>query len=70
MFTLEDKKYDETKMNNEGKIAFVQLNNISNRDAQLNMEKENLKILAEHYTNILKNNLPEEEKEEVKSKNK
>jgi hypothetical protein len=68
MFTLEDKKYDETKMNNEGKIAFVQLNNISNRDAQLNMEKENLKILAEHYTNILKNNLPEEEKEEAQSK--
>jgi len=68
MFTLEDKKYDETKMNNEGKVAFVQLNNISNRDAQLNMEKENLKILAEHYTNILKNNLPEEEKEEAQSK--
>ena len=62
MFTLEDKKYDETKMNNEGKIAFVQLQNISNRDAQLNMEKENLKVLGEHYTNILKNNLPEEEK--------
>ena len=70
MFTLEDKKYDETKMNNEGKIAFVQLNNISNRDGQLNMEKENLKILAEHYTNILKSNLPEEEKEEAKSKKK
>ena len=70
MFTLEDKKYDETKMNNEGKIAFVQLNNISNRDAQLNMEKENLKVLADHYTNILKNNLPEEEKEEAKSKKK
>ena len=68
MFTLEDKKYDETKMNNEGKIAFVQLNNISNRDAQLNMEKENLKVLADHYTNILKNNLPEEEKEEAQSK--
>jgi len=68
MFTYEDKKYDETKMNNEGKVAFVQLNNISNRDAQLNMEKENLKILAEHYTNILKNNLPEEEKEEAQSK--
>jgi len=70
MFTLEDKKYDETKMNNEGKIAFVQLNNISNRDAQLNMEKENLKVLADHYTNILKNNLPEEEKEEAQSKKK
>lgn len=68
MFTLEDKKYDETKMNTEGKVAFVQLNNISNRDAQLNMEKENLKVLAEHYTNILKNNLPEEEKEEAQSK--
>lgn len=68
MFTLEDKKYDETKMNNEGKIAFVQLNNIRNRDAQLNMEKENLKVLADHYTNILKNNLPEEEKEEAQSK--
>ena len=70
MFTLEDKKYDETKMNNEGKIAFVQLNNIRNRDAQLNMEKENLKVLADHYTNILKNNLPEEEKEEAQSKKK
>jgi len=68
MFTYEDKKYDETKMNNEGKVAFVQLNNISNRDAQLNMEKENLKVLAEHYTNILKNNLPEEEVEKKAKK--
>jgi hypothetical protein len=66
--TIDGKKYNVSEMNNEGKVAFVQLNNISNRDAQLNMEKENLKILAEHYTNILKNNLPEEEVEKKAKK--
>lgn len=68
MFTLDDKKYDESKMNDTGKVAFVQLQNIRNRNNQLAIEQEQLNVLAQHYTNLLKENLPEEEKEEVESK--
>lgn len=68
MFTLDDKKYDESKMNDAGKLAFVQLNNIRNRNTQIAMEQDQLNVLAQHYTNVLKENLPEEIKEEQESK--
>jgi hypothetical protein len=64
MFTFDDKEYDETKLSDEGKVAFVQLQNLAQRRNQLSMEYDNLQILSNHYTDILKTNLPEEVKEE------
>ena len=64
MFTFDDKEYDETKLSEEGKVAFVQLQNLAQRRNQLSMEYDNLQILSNHYTDILKTNLPEEVKEE------
>ena len=64
MFTFDDKEYDETKLSDEGKVAFVQLQNLAQRRNQLSMEYDNLQILSNHYTEILKTNLPEEVKEE------
>ena len=49
-------------------LAFVQLNNIRNRNTQIAMEQDQLNVLAQHYTNVLKENLPEEIKEEQESK--
>jgi len=66
MFTLDEKKYDETKMNDKGQVAFVQIQNISNRRNQIAMEVDNLNVLEKHYVDILKEELPEEVKEEKK----
>ena len=62
MFHFDNVEYDETKLSEEGKIAFVQLQNLAQRRNQLSMEYDNLQILSNHYTDILKSNLPEEEK--------
>lgn len=64
MFHFDEKQYDETKLSDEGKVAFVQLQNLAQRRNQLSMEYDNLQILSNHYTDILKTNLPEEVKEE------
>ena len=70
MFTFDDKEYDETKLSDEGKVAFVQLQNLAQRRNQLSMEYDNLQILSNHYTDILKTNLPEEVKEEESKESK
>ena len=64
MFTLDEKQYDETKMNDKGKVAFVQIQNISNKKNQIALELENLNVLENHYLEIIKQELPSEEKEE------
>jgi hypothetical protein len=64
MFQFDNVEYDETKLSDEGKVAFVQLQNLAQRRNQLSMEYDNLQILSNHYTEILKTNLPEEVKEE------
>ena len=70
MFHFDDKQYDETKLSEEGKVAFVQLQNLAQRRNQLSMEYDNLQILSNHYTDILKSNLPEEEKVEESKESK
>jgi len=64
MFHFDNVEYDETKLSEEGKIAFVQLQNLAQRRNQLSMEYDNLQILSNHYTDILKSNLPEEDTKE------
>ena len=66
MFTLDEKKYDESKLNDEGKIAYVKLQSISNERTQLVLKNDELNVLQEHYSKVLKDNLPEEVKEEKK----
>jgi cell division protein FtsL len=70
MFHFDNVEYDETKLSEEGKIAFVQLQNLAQRRNQLSMEYDNLQILSNHYTDILKSNLPEEEKVEESKESK
>ena len=70
MFHFDNVEYDETKLSEEGKIAFVQLQNLAQTRNHLSMEYDNLQILSNHYTDILKSNLPEEEKVEESKESK
>ena len=62
MFVLDEKQYDETKMNDEGKIAYQQMLRMNQREIEIQIEVKNLTILKESYLTTLKNNLPKEEK--------
>jgi len=64
MFIINEKEYDENKLNDQGKVAFVQIQNITNRRNQLALQNDELNVLSEHYGKILKDNLPEEVKKE------
>jgi hypothetical protein len=68
MFTFDDKEYDENQLSDKGKIAFVQLQNLAQRRSQLSLEYDNLQILSKHYTDLLKEELPKEEKKKKSSK--
>ena len=64
MFTLDEKQYDENKLNDEGKSALQNLQVINQDSNQLKIKLNHNEILIKHYIDILKNNLPEEEKQE------
>tara|TARA_R110002124_G_scaffold251612_1_gene416868 strand:- start:1113 stop:1340 length:228 start_codon:yes stop_codon:yes gene_type:complete len=71
MFTIDEKQYDETKLSDEGKIAFQNLQVINQDSTQLKIKLTHNEVVIKHYVDILKDNLPEEEvkedtKEEVK----
>ena len=58
MFTLDKKEYDETKLDNKGKIAFNNVQVLANERSSLLHSLEKNKILSEHYSEVLKKNLP------------
>ena len=57
MFTIDEKKYDEKKLEGEAKIAFNNVTVLLNEKNKLIHRLENNKILSEHYSEVLKNNL-------------
>jgi hypothetical protein len=64
MFTFDDKEYDESTISDKGKIALAQLQHLNNRRNQLSLEYDNMTVLVQHYTGILKEELPQEEVKE------
>ena len=68
MFTIDDKEYDENNLSDNGKYAFMQLRNIGQEQTALNLKFDNLKVLGEHYTSLLKKELPKEENKEEEVK--
>ena len=68
MFIIDEKEYDENKLNDQGKVAFVQIQNITSKRNQLALQNDELNVLSEHYGKILKDNLPEEVKKEEDGK--
>ncbi len=71
MITIDDKKYDETKLSDEGKVALNNIQVINQDQNQLKVKFSHNDILLKHYLDIFKQHLPEEMKEEeVKTESK
>ena len=66
-FKFDDKDYDSDKLSDKGKLYLGKLQNITAKEQQLSLEFQDLNILKTKYTELLKGELPKEDKkEEVK----
>jgi hypothetical protein len=66
-FKFDDKDYDSDKLSDNGKLYLGKLQNINTKEQQLTLEAQDLAILKGKYTELLKAELPKEDKkEEVK----
>ena len=54
MITIDDKKYDETKLSDEGKVALNNIQVINQDQNQLKLKFNHNDILLKHYLDILK----------------
>jgi len=63
-FKLDNKEYDIDKMSDKGKFYLGKLQKINNDQQILNSQFEDNNILKEKYVELLKAELPKEEKEE------
>ena len=55
---INDKQYDETKLDDKHKNAIVQVQQAQNKLKQLQSEFENVQILIAHHSKYLTENLP------------
>ena len=62
MFTVDKKEYDETKLDDKGKVAFNNVKILTKERENLLHQLEKNKILPEHYSKVLQDNLPKEDK--------
>ena len=58
MFTIDKKEYDEKKLDGKAKIAFANFQLLINEKNDLLHKLEKNGILSEHYSEVLKKNLP------------
>lgn len=66
-FKIDDKEYDSDKLSDKGKLYLGKLQNINTKEQQLTLEAQDLNILKAKYTELLKAELPKDDKkEEVK----
>jgi hypothetical protein len=66
-FKFDDKDYDSEKLSDKGKIYLGRLQNIQVKQQQITLEVADINVLKNHYSKLLKEELP---KEEVKEANK
>jgi len=66
-FKFDDKDYDSNKLSDKGKIYLGRLQNIQVKQQQITLEVADINVLKNHYSKLLKEELP---KEEVKEANK
>jgi len=68
MITIDDKQYDESKLNDEGKVALHNIQVLHQEQNQLKVKFSHNEILLKHYLDELKHHLPKEVKEETQDK--
>ena len=61
MFTLDNKKYDESKLSDKGKLAFAQPKYVAEQRAKLLLETDRLNTIEGANSAILKAEIPKEE---------
>ena len=67
-FKFDDKDYDSDKLSDSGKLYLGKLQNINTKEQQLNLEAQDLGILKAKYTELLKAELPKDEKAKQEDK--
>ena len=67
-FKIDNKDYDSEKLSDKGKLYLGRLQNIQARQQRLALEVADINVLKNHYSKLLKEELPKEE--EVKEANK
>ena len=58
MFTLDGKEFYENKLEGKAKIAFNNVKQLIEKRNELGSELERNQILLEHYSKIVKDNVP------------
>jgi hypothetical protein len=67
-FKFDNKDYDSDKLSDKGKLYLGKLQNITAKEQQLSLEFQDLNILKAKYTELLKAELPKEDKKEEDQK--
>jgi|DEB0MinimDraft_4_1074332.scaffolds.fasta_scaffold37810_2 hypothetical protein len=67
IFNFDTKQYDSEKLSDQGKMYLSKLQNIVAKKQNLTLEFNDLEVLQKHYSDLLKPELPKEEKEEQKT---
>ena len=67
IFNFDTKQYDSEKLSGQGKMYLSKLQNIVAKKQNLTLEFNDLEVLQKHYSDLLKPELPKEEKEEQKT---
>ena len=66
-FNFDKKEYDTEKLSSQGKLCVEKLQNIGVQKQQISMQLNDLTVLQTYYSDLLKKELPQEEKEEQKT---
>jgi hypothetical protein len=64
IFNFDKKEYDSEKLSDQGKMYLSKLQNIVVKKQNLTLEFNDLEVLQKHYSDLLKPELPKEEKKE------
>jgi hypothetical protein len=67
-FKFDDKDYDSDKLSDNGKLYLAKLQQCQAKQQQLNLDIADVNILHTHYGNLLKAELPKEDKAKKESK--
>ena len=62
IFNFDKKEYDSEKLSDEGKVVLQKLQNIVIQKQQLTIQFTDLEVLQKHYSDLLKKELPKENK--------
>ena len=65
-FNFDKKEYDTEDLSSQAKVCVEKLQNIGVQKQQISMQLNDLTVLQAHYSDLLKKELPQEEKEEQK----